>query len=58
MPTFPMRWFDMRHERIVVMGKEFWDILGGTGTYEELMNLFKEIGKVTKERIRKEFLMK
>lgn len=54
--SFPMRWFDMRREKVVVMGKEFWHILGGTGTYEELITIFKEVGTITKERIRKEYL--
>lgn len=51
----PKRWFEM-DKAPVVMGKDFWDSIGGAGTYEELIEIFKEVGKVTKPRIKKEFL--
>jgi hypothetical protein len=28
----------------VLIGAEFWDFLGGDGTYQELLNLFRQIG--------------
>ncbi len=51
-----LRWFNMREDEVVIMGKDFWDLLGGKGTYEELIRIFESVGKTTKERIRKEFL--
>lgn len=54
---YPMRWFDMRNDNVVVMGEEFWnEILGIKGTFQDLINIFLEAGKVTKEKIRKDFL--
>jgi len=51
----PKRWFNMSKPP-VAMGKDFWDYIGGGGTYEELIDIFKEAGKTTKPKIRKEFL--
>lgn len=34
--------FDLKHE--VLVGKEFWDLLGGKNTYEDLLEVFKEAG--------------
>lgn len=31
----------------VVIGKEFWDFVGGPGTYENLLSLFAEVGTET-----------
>ncbi|MFQ6002393.1 MAG: TdeIII family type II restriction endonuclease [Candidatus Zixiibacteriota bacterium] len=53
---YPKRYFDMCDTTSVLMGKDFWDKLGGENTYEELLAIFIEVGKITKEKIRKEFL--
>lgn len=34
--------FDLREE--VLVGVEFWDLLGGKGTYEDLLKVFEEAG--------------
>lgn len=51
----PKRWFEMAKPPVVI-GKDFWDAIGGVGTYEELIEIFKQAGKITKPKIRKEFL--
>ncbi len=35
--------FDLKEE--ILVGKEFWDFLGGKGTFEEVLALFEETGK-------------
>lgn len=35
--------FDLKTE--VLVGEEFWDMLGGKNTYEDLLNVFEESGK-------------
>lgn len=35
-----------------LIGKEYWDFLGGKNTFEELLALFDEVGKKFKEKIR------
>ena len=35
--------FDLNEE--ILVGQEFWDFLGGKGTFEELLEIFGEVGK-------------
>jgi hypothetical protein len=35
-----------------LIGKEYWDFLGGENTFEELLTLFDNVGKKFKEKIR------
>lgn len=54
--SFPARWFDMRNDEVVLIGDEFWEKIGGTGTYKAFINAVNEIGKEYKDRIYREFL--
>lgn len=54
--TFPARWFDMRQDEVVLIGAEFWDKIGGIGTYAAFIEAINEIGLPYKERIYREFL--
>ncbi len=54
--TFPGRWFDMKNDPVVLIGDEFWERIGGTGTYQAFIEAVNEIGTEYKERIYREFL--
>ena len=54
--SFPKRWFDMTHDRSVMIGEEFWDFIGGKGTYQCFITEINKLGIAYKERIYKEFL--
>jgi hypothetical protein len=54
--SFPMRWFNMLEEEVVLIGDEFWDKIGGLGTYQAFIEAVNEIGANYRERIYKEFL--
>lgn len=54
--SFPARWFDMKHDEVVLIGNEFWEKIGGEGTYNAFINAVNEIGPEYKERIYREFL--
>ncbi|HIH70040.1 TdeIII family type II restriction endonuclease [Methermicoccus shengliensis] len=41
--SFTQQFFDL--EREVLMGKEFWDFIGGNDTYEEILAVFREVGE-------------
>ena len=43
--TQPFKIFDMRTDPCVLIGQEFWDDIGGTGTYTALLNVFEEAGE-------------
>lgn len=54
--SFPARWFNMKEDRVVLIGNEFWEKIGGTGTYQAFIDAVNEIGREYKERIYREFL--
>ncbi len=54
--SFPARWFDMKHDEVVLIGDEFWDKIGGPGTYLAFISAVNEIGKEYRDRIYHEFL--
>ena len=54
--SFPARWFDMRNDPVVLIGNEFWDIIGGKGTYQLFISEINKLGKVYRERIYREYL--
>jgi len=54
--SFPARWFNMREDEVVLIGDEFWEKIGGLGTYKAFIDAVNEIGPKYKERIYREFL--
>ncbi|WP_217426462.1 TdeIII family type II restriction endonuclease [Candidatus Methylobacter favarea] len=54
--SFPARWFNMKEDEAVLIGDEFWEKIGGVGTYQAFIEAVNEIGKEYKERIYREFL--
>lgn len=54
--SIPGRWFNMLNDKSVLIGKEFWDFIGGAGTYENFINEINRIGVDYRERIYSEFL--
>jgi hypothetical protein len=54
--SFPMRWFNMREDAVVLIGDEFWEKIGGLGTYKAFIDAVNEIGPKYKDRIYREFL--
>jgi hypothetical protein len=54
--TFPMRWFNMHDDESVLIGDEFWDLIGGEGAYKNFIKQVNALGKIYKERIYQEFL--
>jgi len=54
--SFPARWFNMRTDESVLIGDEFWDLIGGEGTYAQFVRQVNLLGKTYRERIYREFL--
>jgi len=53
---FPMRWFNMQSDESVLIGNEFWELIGGKGTYNNFIKEVNLLGKDYRERIYREFL--
>lgn len=41
--SFTVNYMDLEDE--VLLGKEFWDLVGGVGTYEEVLEIYQEVGR-------------
>lgn len=41
--SFILNYMDLNNE--ILIGKEFWDLVGGSGTYEEILGIYQEVGK-------------
>ena len=54
--AFPMRWFNMQQDSSVLIGNEFWELIGGKGTYTNFIKEVNLLGKEYRERIYREFL--
>lgn len=47
----PKRIFNIATDNCVLIGKDYWDTLGGNGFYEELLKIVKRVGVSTRKRI-------
>ena len=54
--SFPARWFDMKQDKVVLIGDEFWDFIGGKGTYQLFITELNKLGIDYRKRIYKESL--
>lgn len=54
--SFPARWFNMKQDKVVLIGEEFWEKIGGLGTYKAFIEAVNEIGQEYKDRIYREYL--
>lgn len=46
----------MKKDRVVLIGDEFWDFIGGAGTYQSFIDEINILGKDYKKTIYKDFL--
>ena len=53
---FPQRWFNMTSDECVLIGEEFWNFIGGRGSYRAFIDEINKLGKDYKERIYREYL--
>lgn len=41
--SFSLQYLDMKNE--VLLGEEFWEVVGGKGTFGELLDIYREVGR-------------
>ena len=51
--SMPFKIFDMVKDECVLIGQEFWDFVGGKKAYQDLLEIFGEVGEKTREQLRK-----
>lgn len=54
--SFTNRWFNMKTDNCVLIGDEFWNFIGGNGTYDSFITEINFLGKEYRSRIYREFL--
>lgn len=47
----PQRVFDFTNDSCVLIGQEYWDNLGGAGTYAEILDIAREVGVETRRSL-------
>ena len=50
--SFPQCIFDMQTDDCVLIGRDYWDFIGGENTYRDLLYITEEVGKVTRELLK------
>ncbi|QPG60266.2 TdeIII family type II restriction endonuclease [Shewanella eurypsychrophilus] len=43
--------FNMHIDECVMIGEEYWDFIGGKGTYKDLIKVFQDVGVITKKKL-------
>ena len=51
--SVPSKIFDMKHDECVLIGHEYWNLIGGEGTYNSLLKIFKKVGNDTRAQLEK-----
>lgn len=49
----PFKIFNMTSDSCVLIGLEYWDFIGGKGTYNQLLQIAEEVGNETKNILKK-----
>jgi len=49
----PMRIFDFHNDSSVLIGRDYWDTLGGAGCYDIILEIAREVGAETREILEK-----
>jgi hypothetical protein len=51
--SIPSKIFDMKHDECVLIGSEYWNFIGGKGTYNSLLKIFTKVGNDTRVQLEK-----
>jgi len=54
--SFPGRIFNMQTDDCVLIGKDFWNHVGGPGAYDELLALLRDVGEGRRSTLEKRYL--
>lgn len=49
--SVPSKIFDMKKDSCVLIGRDYWDFLGGEGSYDYLLKIFEKVGRETRGQI-------
>ncbi|CAA6805639.1 MAG: MjaII restriction endonuclease [uncultured Thiotrichaceae bacterium] len=49
--SIPSKIFDMKRDPCVLIGEEYWELVGGSGAYQDLLEIFESVGKNTRKQL-------
>ena len=49
--SFPMKIFDMHKDNCVLIGEDYWKYLGGSGAYDDILEIFSRVGEKTRKSL-------
>lgn len=47
----PKGFFNFEKDAVVLIGRDYWDTLGGKGLYDEILRIANEVGKTTRRQL-------
>jgi Type II restriction endonuclease, TdeIII len=50
--TLPSKIFNMKDDECILIGEEYWELVGGKGTYKSMLEVFEEVGTVTRVKLK------
>ncbi|MBC8212355.1 MAG: TdeIII family type II restriction endonuclease [Gammaproteobacteria bacterium] len=50
--SIPSKIFNMSQDVCVLIGREYWDFIGGEGSYDALLEIFKKVGNDTRAQLK------
>lgn len=48
----PSKVFDMHNDEVVLVGREYWETIGGEGAYDRILEIARAVGVETKGKVR------
>ena len=51
--SIPSKIFNMKQDKCVLIGSEYWNLVGGKGTYNSLLKIFEQVGNSTRIQLEK-----
>jgi len=51
--SLPTKIFNMKQDKCILIGQEYWDFVGGKGTYISLLKIFEQVGNDTRSQLEK-----
>jgi len=51
--SIPSKIFNMKQDECVLIGSDYWDLIGGKGTYNSLLKIFAKVGNNTRTQLEK-----
>lgn len=49
--SVPSKIFNMKEDECVLIGQEYWEFVGGKGTYKSLLEIFEKVGNDTRTQL-------